>query len=366
MGRFTIILVVGFAIIAGLMKLNYNRIARTAEGLSSDTFTERTARSNSHSVVDLCLLELSGNHDWRSGYTNLGMAEGSASAAIIDSTSDASLGRDTVRIEALGMCGNSQVDVEALVALNALELPGGAGGGITARANVETKGTLIVDGRDHDLNASVIPNNGVKAIVTSANVFRGGTSTLGGTMDSGLDLAPTKTGYEPVIETGVTFPNGFPDTPDKVLGGPDSGYPEGTLKNVAQSGINGSQYVTDPSALTFPLSGVTYVELPAGEAWRDIDFGASSGILVVHNGTYDAMIENINYGSFTGIVITDDMQHVHNDFLGMVAVLTVGPMGGNCIGNGSGRIMYSREAALQGMGQTGIEGDNVALLSYYE
>lgn len=366
MGRFTIILVVGFAIIAGLMKLNYNRIARTASEISSDAFTERTARGNAHSIVDMCLLELSGDHDWRTGYTNLSLAEGSASAAIIDSTSDATLGRDTVRIEALGMCGSSQVDVEALVALNALELPPGSGGSITTRANVTTKGTLIVDGRNHDLNANVIPNNGVKAIVTSANVFRGGSSTLGGTMDSGLDLAPTNTGYDPVIETGVTFPNGFPDTPDKVLGGPEAGYPEGTLKSVAQSGLNGSQYVTDPSTLTFPLSGVTYVELPPGGTWTDIDFGTSSGILIVHNNTYDALVRNMNYGTFKGIAIFDDAEHIHSDFLGLMTVLTVGPMGGNCIGNGSGRVMYSSEAALQGMGQTGIEGDNVEVLSYYE
>ena len=366
MGRFTIILVVGFAIIASFMKLNYNRIARTAEGLSSDAFTERTARINAHSIVDLCLLELSGNHDWRSGYTNLTLAEGSASAAIIDSSSDPSLGRDTVRIEALGICGGNQVDVEALVALNALVTPPGLAGGVNARCDVETKGGLIIDGRNHDLNSNVIPNNGIKAIVTSANVFRGGTSTLGGTMDNGLDLAPTNVGYEPVIETGVIWPNGFPDTPDKVMGGPSKGYPEGTLKSIAQSGLNGSQYVTDPANLTFPLQGVTYVEMPNNGIWNAADFNNSTGILIVHNSNYSSLMKNTNSGTFAGLMIIDDMEHIHNDILGAMFVLTVGPSGGNCIGNGQGTLMYSDEALLLALGQTGVEGNNVELLSYYE
>lgn len=366
MGRFTIILVVGFAIIAGGMKLNYNRIARQAEEISGDRFTEITARGNAHSATELCLCELSQNHNWRTGFANLAMAEGSASASIIDSTTDASLGRDTVRIEAQGICGTSQVDIEAIVALNALVLPGGPNGGINTRSPVVTKGTLIVDGRDHDWNCNVIPNHGVKAIVTSASVFRGGSSVLGGTPDSGIDIAPNKTNILPIIETGVTFPDGFPDTPDKVLGGPDLGYPEGTLKSIAQSGFNGSQYVTDPSTLTFPLSGVTYIELPDGGSWLDIDLGSSSGVCVVHNATYNAEVINMNTGTFKGIFIADDMARIHNDFLGFISVLTTTPQGGNCIGNGEGRVMFSRDAILFGMGETGVEGNHIGVLSYYE
>jgi hypothetical protein len=366
MGRFTIVLVVGFAIIAGGMKLNYNRIARQAENISGDKFTEITARGNAHSATELCLCALSLNHAWKTGFTNLAMAEGSASADIIDSTMDASLGRDTVRIEASGFCGTSQVDIEAIVALNSQVLPGGPGGGINTRCPVVTKGTLIVDGRDHAMDFSVIPNNGVKAIVTSSSVFRGGSSVLGGTPDAGIDIAPNKINTLPIIETGVTFPDGFPDTPDKVLGGPDLGYPEGTLKSIAQSGYNGSQYVTDPSTLTFPLSGVTYIELPDGDQWLDVDLGSSSGVCVVHNSTYNARVVNMNYGSFKGIFIADDMTRIHTDFLGFITVLTAGPVGGNCIGNGSGRVMFSREAILFGMGETGIEGDHIGVLSYYE
>jgi hypothetical protein len=48
---------------------------------------------------------------------------------------------------------------------------------------------------------------------------------------------------------------------------------------MAQSGKNGGQYTTNPGTLTFPLAGVTYVELPNGGLWQSIDFQNSSGVL---------------------------------------------------------------------------------------
>ncbi len=45
------------------------------------------------------------------------------------------------------------------------------------------------------------------------------------------------------------------------MGGTSAGFPSGFLKSYAQSGSGGSQYVTNPSSLTYPLTGVTYVEI---------------------------------------------------------------------------------------------------------
>ncbi|MCH8292457.1 hypothetical protein IH992_15300, partial [Candidatus Poribacteria bacterium] len=130
------------------------------------------------------------------------------------------------------------------------------------------------------------------------------------------------------------------NTPDQLVG-----YSEGYLKIIAKvDKSGGSQYCTDPADLTFPLSGVTYVDLPSGVPWNAIDFGNSSGILVVHNATTDAVIKNLNTGTFSGLIIADDMIHVHTTILGAVVTLTSAPSAGNSIGNGSGDVLYSSEA----------------------
>jgi len=82
----------------------------------------------------------------------------------------------------------------------------------------------------------------------------GGSSDAGGTVAE-TDFPPSKPAPAGTIEESANwgaFP--FPDTPDKVMGGPSNGFPEGTLKDIALSGASGSQYATDPAAaLSFPL-----------------------------------------------------------------------------------------------------------------
>ncbi|HRT71481.1 MAG TPA: hypothetical protein P5308_08985, partial [Syntrophales bacterium] len=47
---------------------------------------------------------------------------------------------------------------------------------------------------------------------------------------------------------------------------------------------------------------------------------------------------------FKGVLIVDDLVHVHNDIIGAVINLTTNPSFGNCIGNGNGRVLYSKVA----------------------
>ena len=211
-------------------------------------------------------------------------------------------------------------------------------GAVTTLGPIETLGTLVVDGRDHDLNGLLVSNNGVLGINTIAPTFtQSGASKVGGTV-AGIDYRPKRpNGVEPtVIETNAVI--NF-NTPDEVLD-----YPEGALKSIAQGRVSGSQYVTDPADLTFPLSGVTYVEVPSGVPWEAVNFGNSSGILVVHNTTTDAVITNLSTGTFTGLVIADDPIHIQNTIIGAVIALTLTPSEGNCIGNGTGDVLYSSEA----------------------
>ncbi len=92
--------------------------------------------------------------------------------------------------------------------------------------------------------------------------------------------------------------------------------------------------------LTFPLSGVTYVEMGVGQTWQSMSFGTSTGILVVHNATTSSIIKNLNSGIFKGLLIADDVDKIHCDILGAVVVLTSSSPSGNCIGNVSGHVKY--------------------------
>jgi hypothetical protein len=152
-----------------------------------------------------------------------------------------------------------------------------------------------------------------------------------------------------VIRTGQVWPGGYPGTPDSVLGGARRGFPEGTLKAIAQSGVGGSQYVTNPSMLTYPLKGVTYVELPSGGTYKDMALNGS-GILIVHNAAKNAQMRNIAPSTFTGLIIADDVIKIKNIIIGAVVGLSSNPPSGKFIGNGDGQVLYSSQAIRNALG----------------
>lgn len=238
-----------------------------------------------------------------------------------------------------------------VVVRRATTKPPGVKGAVTTNGPTATNGNIQIDGRDHTINGTLIANSGTFGIFTANTYAQGGASDVGGTDTYGIDRVPGRPGDPSVIETYGNFDDPstpwtetMPLTPDQVMGGTYNGFSDGTLKTMAQSGMNGSQYVTDPSALTFPLSGVTYVELPPGAEWLSINFGDSSGILIVHNSSANAVIKNLNSGTFKGLVIADDIVHIHTTIIGAVVSLTTAPSSGNVIGNGSGQVLFSRAA----------------------
>jgi hypothetical protein len=149
-------------------------------------------------------------------------------------------------------------------------------------------------------------------------------------------------------------------SPDAIFG-----YASGTLKALAQAGANGSQYATDPASLTFPLSSVTYVELADGKTWSAIHFGASSGVLVVHNSACNARMKNLNSGIFKGLIISDDINKVHTTVIGAVVSMTQSPSG-NCIGNGNGEVLYSIAALENASSVSGGGGGELTVVSWLE
>ncbi len=235
---------------------------------------------------------------------------------------------------------------------------------IMAVGPVQTNGNLVVDGNDHTLTGAYAGPGGLAISTKSSTYTRKGSSKVAGTTDGGRTYStPTKTSSKVAVLTEKSSTDWTsPSTPDAVLG-----LSDGTLKSVAQSGASGSQYVTSPGDLNFPLSGVTYVELPAGGDWNAVHFGNSSGILVVHNNAGDAFIRNINDDSFTGIVVADDIAHIHCNIIGQVWSLAAAPSEGNCIGNGNGTVVYSSAAvdAALGLAQAAGTG-SVRMMAYNE
>ena len=213
---------------------------------------------------------------------------------------------------------------------------------ITARNAVSTSGNLVVDGRNHSSSGSLSEDDGAVAIWTTSSYSQTGNSKVGGTYET-ISYEPSKPGNSNVIKTFSTFSGGYPDSPDEVFGGSSSGFTEGKLKSIAQSGDGGSQYVTNPSSLHFPLKGITYVELPSGGKWQSTNI-EGSGILIVHNASGNSLIKNLNTGTFKGFVVADDIVHVHSSIIGAVFLLSSFPSDGNFIGNGNGSIVFSKDA----------------------
>jgi Tfp pilus assembly protein PilX len=235
---------------------------------------------------------------------------------------------------------NASRTIEAYIR-NVLPIPGGCRAAVTTNSDVGILGTIVVDGRDHDINGNLISGatSGKYGVATVGDFTQGGNGMVGGTNTSSTSYAPLKPCDPSTVQEFATWTP--PLTPDAALG-----LPEGTLKAYAQSGANGSQYVTNPALLANPqaLSGVTYLELPSGGTWQSMDFGNSSGILIVHNSDRSAIVKNSNAGTFKGIVIVDDYVHSHNNIIGAAITLSTAPSSGNVLGNGSGSILYSTAA----------------------
>lgn len=229
-------------------------------------------------------------------------------------------------------------------------------GSINARASFAVLGNMVIDGRDHDLNG-IWTGPGKLGVSTTASFDTGGNASVGGSTaaDPPVTIAPAKSGYETVVEENATWTP--PTTPDAVFQ-----LPEGTLKSMAQKG-GGSQYVTNPSLLTFPLGGVTYVELPAGGEWNGSGMGGGSGILIVHNTSTNAMLKNVTDGTFRGVLIADDLSQVKNIIIGSVTNLTASPADGSVLANGSGKILYSSTAVSSALT---LFSDTIQVISWKE
>ncbi len=340
MGKASIIMVLGIAVAMSFLTMGAQEKRSEAVANACQAYNVCGSRNLAHSGANVSLSNLTMNHSYR-GSVSADLSDGSYSATCVKMPATTN-----AKIVATGTYEGTTHNVEVIVELYCEGLKSA----ITAKPWVKTLGTLDVDGRDYDENENIIPNEGGLAIVSTQTITRGGNSKYGGTNELGQDFVPS-TDFDPsLIEENASFDGGFPISPDAVVGVDD-----GTLKAIAQSGVGGSQYATDPDDITIPLRGVTYLELPDGGTWLSPNLTDghcgfdcnSSGILVVHNANKNAVLKNMR-GSFYGLIIADDVDKIHGKVTGNVTVIGDSPSG-NCIGNGTGDVHYSSYYIMQAL-----------------
>jgi len=91
-----------------------------------------------------------------------------------------------------------------------------------------------------------------------------------------------------------------------------------------------------------------------------------SGILVVHNQYCNAGINNVT-GTFTGLIISDDIYHIQGTIIGGVIALMPIPSTGNCISTGNGTILFSSAAISGSSDAAGVGGSSASrVIGWYE
>lgn len=362
-GRAIILLVTGIIIICGTILYRIEAASTRIVENAALYHKKQEARNIAQTGVNLALRKLAADNTWRIGFFALPMLGGSATVTVFD-TSYATIPK-AIGVRSIGTFQRTNAATTAFCYFPQPLLPPDLKGLLTLNGPNQVNGNIKIDGRDHDpYDASVsAPGKGTYGIWTTSPTFtQSGSSSIGGTA-AGADYAPANPGAPPVILTNQVLPSGFPTTPDSVFGGSASGYPEGTLKQIAQSGVGGSQYVTDPSVIRFPLGGVTYVEPPAGSpAWTGAGLDGA-GILIVHNTARNAVLKSAS-GQYAGIIVTDDLTNLHIDFWGGIVVLTATPAG-NVLGNGSANLYYSRATILKVVGMLS-NGSSLHVIAWWE
>ncbi|HTK80762.1 MAG TPA: hypothetical protein VL633_00570 [Bacteroidota bacterium] len=375
-GRALIIVVTGIIITTSIILYNIGTSSTKIVQNLNDYYSHQSARNIAQSGVNLAIRRLVNDYTYRATTPwTVDMLGGRASILVTNATFD-TFKVNTVRIYSIGIedPGTTLQRSDTSIAyawVPPIVVPTWTKALVNLNGRNTATGNIEIDGRDHDpWNTAVNAGQGNYGIWTTADTFyQAGSSTVGGTVPGtpGTDFAPAHPADPSIIALNQTYPGGAaPATPDSVFG-----YGEGTLKALAKTGFGGSQYVTDPSRLTQPFKGITYVELPTSgpaSTWSPSGSVKGSGILIVHNSAHNATINNLNgdaptYG-FSGIMVTDDATHINIDFWGALVILTPNPQG-NAFGTGQAHLRYSRRAMQNAIGVV-QNGSQTKIIAWYE
>ncbi len=343
-----LVIVVGIILISSAILYRIEAASNALAVNSAGYQKKQMARNVAQGGVNISLRQLEGTHSWRTAGWSLSMLSGTANIRVFDTTY---AGISTaIGIQSLGTVQESSATTTTFCYFPSPFIPPIVKGLVTVNGSENLSGGIVLDGEDHDPGSlTVNPGKGTYGVWTTGSSFTLGSSssTIGGTSTSGVDHVPANPPDTSVVHVAQIFPGGYPTTPDSAFGGPSMGFPEGTLKAIAKSGLSGGQYVTDPAQLRYPLGGVTYVELPSGSTWTSATI-TGGGILIVHNSNTSSVFKGA-VGTFNGIILADDILNYHGSVWGSLGGFTPTPAGG-VLGNGSAEAYYSRKAILNSVG----------------
>jgi len=321
-----------------------------------ERYDEIQARQFASSVVNMVMTELADSSTLRTNNTEtMNILGWTATYRVIDTML---VSPDSViMIDVATTFGDPE---QTYIVKAYLSRPGGwvppsVRGAWTANADLNnTISDMYIDGRDHDLEGAIIVGKGNFAVSSSKSFRNEDEAFLGGTY-MGTDYPMTFPEESKIIEQNVDWDGAFPTTPDQALG-----YPEGTLIKIAKSGAGGSQYIMNPgkvvdeSDISFPLRGVTYVEINNGVEAKyqspTVGTDQDQGILVFHGPNGSSRVEQVASAKksdepFLGIIIADYSFHHHIDILGTILQLSDElEEKSKCQGNRDHYVYYSSEA----------------------
>lgn len=356
-GRAIIFLVVGVIIISAIILYNIEAASTGIVANFDNAYLSQSAQNLAESGVSMGLRQVANNATWRTGFSMMNFLGGKVSVRAFDTTFS---GRQVIAVSATGITAYNTAQesrASSIAFVPAPLKPVSVKAAITTNAQTKNGGGLLIDGENHTTSGILIAGTGIFGLWTTNTLTSVGSSKIGGTSTGGVDHPPASSPDTSVIRTGQTYPGGFPTSPDSVMGGTSSGYSEGTLKLIALNGTWGSQYVTDPSTLKYPLAGVTYVELVAGGTWSPTLSG--TGVLVVHNSTRDGQFKS-PAGAFTGLLVVDDITSLSGvNILGAVVQMTPNPKSVQ-IGTSNGSVIYSKQAILNATSNLNSSGNGSA------
>lgn len=340
-GRALIIMIVGIVLISTNIFLQLTGASRNLAANTNRSYVREAAINIAQSGVSIGIRRLADDPTWRDGVPMMDLLGGNAIIAVRDTFYHA---RPAILVQCTGIMMYDLPDEHREVATAYVEgdtIPHAVQAVLTTPHNVTQKGGFELDGRDHDRNGTHKSGcKGTKAVWTERDCQYTSGTRFHGEGDDGNEHDDCDTDTT-LVERGRSYPGGYPRTPDAILSTCGHRFDEGTLKKVARSCSGGSQYVTDPNMLTYPLRGVTYVDLPPGGIWN-VARVTGSGLLIVHNDSRDACMKDANGGPFTGLVISDEVRNINTTVVG--AVISCGNNDNDDTASGSGQLLFSRDA----------------------
>ncbi|MFC2094131.1 hypothetical protein ACFLSH_00750 [Bacteroidota bacterium] len=358
MAKFILIVVLGGMFTFGISNISQNNTVTRGTQNVVDNFAKNRAHDIATSMSDVIMTRIANDVGYRAENEQQTepLYDGDATYIVEDSYFD---GDSLIKIIVAGEFNGAEKIITTFIEKPSSGwVPTVVRGAWTANGNLNnTISDMYIDGRDHDLDQNIIPTTGIFGISTSTTFENVSNAEIGGT-NNFVDYPMTFPEVPQVIEEYFEWEGGFPESPDEILG-----YPEGTLESAAKSGEYGSQYIINPpevkvgkkmfiDGLSYPLSGVTYIEINNGHEYElQLEQNGNSGIVVIHNSQSNSRVKGIKYnketsdGVLTGLLVTDYSFHHHIDILGSIMMLSPDlETEKSCQGNLDHWAFYSSEA----------------------